>query len=73
MKNSLYSREHKLLVKRIVQARKRAKLSQVEVARKLRTTQPNISMIESGQRRIEALELLEFSRIYQKPIGYFLQ
>lgn len=73
MKNSLYSKEHKLLIKRLVQARKKAGLSQVEVAKKLQTTQPNISMIEAGQRRIEVLELMEFARLYRHGIKHFLK
>jgi transcriptional regulator with XRE-family HTH domain len=28
-------------------------------------------MIESGQRKVDAIELKKFARIYQRPISYF--
>ncbi len=65
MQKLLYSREHRLLIKRLVQARKKAGLSQTQAAQRLGTSQPNISMVESGQRRIGVVELLKFAKVYE--------
>lgn len=73
MPQTLYTKEHQKLVKRLIRARIKAKLSQVRVAKLLHTSQPNISLVESGQRKIDALELKRFARIYKQPIGYFYE
>ncbi len=72
MQNTLYSKDHQKLVQRLISARIHAGFSQIQVAKLLKTSQPNISFIESGQRRIDALELKRFSKLYKKPIDYFL-
>lgn len=68
----IYSREHKLLSERLRQARIDADLDQIQVARLLKKTQSYVSKIESGQRKIDIVQLKEFVRIYDKNINYFL-
>ena len=53
------------------QAREYVELSQEEVGRRLNIPRTAISMIESGQRRLDALELKRFSELYQRPVAYF--
>lgn len=53
------------------QAREYVELSQDEVSRKMNIPRTAISLIESGQRRVEALELKKFAEIYQRPVAYF--
>jgi len=53
------------------QAREYVELSQEEVGKKLDLPRTAISMIESGQRRVDALELKRFAEIYQRPVSYF--
>ena len=72
MQKLLYSREHRLLIKRLVQARKKAGLSQTQAAQRLGTSQPNISMVESGQRRIGVVELLKFAKVYESTLTELL-
>ncbi len=72
MKKTIYSKEHKYLVNRLKQARKEAGFDQKEVAKLLRTTQSYISKIESGQRRIDVIQLKTFAKIYKKPINFFI-
>jgi transcriptional regulator with XRE-family HTH domain len=52
--------------------RQEAGLTQVEVARKLRRPQSFVSKCESGERRVDFIELQEFARLYQKPLTFFL-
>ena len=68
MKKALYSREQKILVERLRQAREDAGLDQNQAAQKLGTTQSYISKLESGQRRIDVIQLKELARVYKKKI-----
>jgi transcriptional regulator with XRE-family HTH domain len=54
-------------------ARAGAGLTQVEVARRLRRNQTFVSKCESGDRRVDVVELKAFARLYRKPLDYFLR
>lgn len=73
MNNIIYSNDHKYLVKQLKNARKEIGLDQNKVANLLDKTQSYISKIESGQRRIDVIQLKELAKIYKKPITYFLK
>ena len=73
MSNSLYSKEHKSIVEKLIKARHEAGIDQVEVAKKLSKSQSYVSKIESGQRRINVVALKELANIYKKSIDYFLK
>ncbi len=47
-------------------------MTQEEVARKLRRPQSYISKCESGERRVDVVELEKFADPYEKPFDYFL-
>lgn len=72
MKKTIYSREHKELVGKLKKARIEAGLDQGEAARKLGRTQSYISKLESGQRRIDLIQLKELAKIYKKTPGHLL-
>lgn len=72
MKKTIYSREHKCLIEKLKQARKDKGLDQKQVAVLLGVSQSYISKAESGQRRIDVVQLKQFSKIYKKNINYFL-
>jgi transcriptional regulator with XRE-family HTH domain len=59
------------LAERLRQSREYLELSQDEVARRVDLPRTAISMIESGLRRVEAIELSKFAEIYQRPQAYF--
>jgi transcriptional regulator with XRE-family HTH domain len=63
--------DRQVLAKRLKEAREYLELSQDEVAGALSVPRSAISLIETGQRRVEALELQRLAEIYQRPIGYF--
>ena len=48
-----------------------AGLKQIDVAKKLKRPQSHITNIESGQQRVDVVELKIFARIYKKDIKYF--
>ncbi|RPI18655.1 MAG: XRE family transcriptional regulator [Ignavibacteriae bacterium] len=72
MSKSIYSKEYKYLFQKLKQARIEIGLDQTDVARKLKTTQSYISKIEHGQVKIDIFLLKDFSKIYKKPLEYFL-
>jgi len=72
MAKSIFSRDHKLLIQKLKKARNDSGLEQEGVARLLRKTQSYISKIESGQRRIDIIQLKEFAKIYKKDLSFFL-
>jgi len=55
---------HRALVERLLDARRRAGLSQQEVARKLGRSQTWMARVESGNRRIDVVEFLQLARIF---------
>ena len=73
MSETIYSKEHKHIVKQLKKAREDVGLSQEHVAKILHKTQSFISKIESGQRKIDVVQLKEFAKIYKKDISYFLK
>ncbi len=73
MVKSIHTKEYAYFVERLRKARKEAGLTQVEVAKKLRRPQSHISNIESGQQRVDVIELQRFAKIYGKNIDYFLK
>ncbi|MCZ7620177.1 MAG: helix-turn-helix transcriptional regulator [Myxococcota bacterium] len=56
---------------RLRQARREAGMTQVEAAKALRKPQSFISRAESGDRRVDVIELQQLARLYRKPIRFF--
>ena len=73
MGNVIYSQEHKYLVEQLKKAREQAGLEQKEVAELLGKTQSYISKIEAGQRRIDVIQLKDFTKIYKKKLDFFIR
>lgn len=73
MKKSIHTKEHAVFVERLKKARTEAGLTQVQVAKKLRRPQSYVSQIESGQQRIDVVELQKFAKMYGKDTNYFLK
>lgn len=73
MNKAIYSKDHKFLVEQLKKARTEAGLDQIKAAETLGKTQSYISKIESGQRRIDVVQLKEFARVYKKPLEYFIK
>lgn len=73
MTKTIFSKDHKHTVEQLKKARLESGLDQAEVAKLLRKTQPHISKIEAGQRRLDITQLKEFARIYKKSLDYFIK
>lgn len=53
-------------------AREQARLTQFEVAQRLGRPQSYVSKCESGERRIDIIELMEFAALYRKRLEFFV-
>jgi HTH-type transcriptional regulator/antitoxin HipB len=61
MSQTLRSPRHEALRGLIVEKRKKAGLTQAEVAKRLKRYQSFIATVESGQRRIDVVEFLDLA------------
>jgi transcriptional regulator with XRE-family HTH domain len=67
------SARYKRFLVRLGSARRDAGLTQLQVAKALRKPQSYVSKCESGERRVDIIELAQFAKLYRKPLGYFLK
>jgi len=51
----------------------RSRTSQVQVARRLGKRQSFVSKCESGERRVDVVELATLARLYGRPVTWFLK
>ncbi len=63
---------YRSFLERLRRARSEAGMTQVEVARRLGRNQSWVSKKESGERRMDPVELCEFAKLYGRPIQAFL-
>lgn len=73
MRKSNFTWAYKQLLDRLVSARKAVGLTQQQVAEKLQRPQSFVSKVENGERRIDVVELLEFSKLYRTSLPWLLQ
>ena len=66
-----YHKAYKKFLVRLVQARRDAGLTQVEVAERLGKAHSFLSKCELGERRVDFVELQQLAKIYGKDISFF--
>ena len=62
MPKSVFTDAYASLLQTLVAARKRSGVSQVELARRLAKTQPFISYLERGERRVDVIEFYAIAK-----------
>lgn len=62
---SLHSPEYAALREMLVAARRKARLTQQEVARRLKRPQSFVAKYEGGERRLDLIEFIEVSKVLQ--------
>ena len=72
MKKLRFSQKYTRLLRALREARREARLTQTAVARHFESHASFISKIESGERRIDVVELAELCRLYEVKLGEFL-
>lgn len=73
MTKALHVDEYNHFKKRLKEARIHSGFTQMQVAKRLGLPQSYVSKIESGERRVDAVELEKLAKIYGKSISYFLK
>lgn len=73
MKAAAYNKRYNRFLGVLKAARLAAQLTQVEAAHALRKPQSYVSKCESGERRVDVVELAEFCRVYKTKSDDFLK
>lgn len=73
MKKSIHTKEYAVFVERLKTARLDSGLTQAQVAKRLGRPQSHVSNVETGQQRVDVVELKRFAQLYKKTIEYFLK
>lgn len=68
---NIHSKQYQQFLKTLKAARLDAGLTQADVAKKLKKPQSYVSKCESGERRVDVVELRQFAELYKKPLSYF--
>ncbi|HWZ22411.1 MAG TPA: helix-turn-helix transcriptional regulator [Cytophagaceae bacterium] len=63
MKKSINSKEHKKLLEHLIQLRLNAGVTQVELSKKLKVHQSFVSKYETGERRLDLIELKQICTV----------
>lgn len=63
--------DRRTLGERLREAREYLGFSQEEVATFLGVSRSALSLIETGQRKVDALELKKLAGLYKRPVSYF--
>lgn len=61
--STIHDISYGMIVSRLIEIRKRANLSQKDLAQRLNLTQPDISKIERLERRLDILEFLDWLNV----------
>jgi len=73
MIKSIHTKEYAYFVEKLRKARLEAGITQTQVAKKIGRPQSHISNIESGQQRVDIIELKRFAKLYRKDLSYFIK
>jgi len=73
IKKTIYSDQYKTIIQNLKEARLKQRLTQKDVAKHFGVGQSFISKIESGQSRLDILQLQEFAKLYKKTLTSFLK
>jgi transcriptional regulator with XRE-family HTH domain len=63
--------ERQMLGERLKEAREYVGLKQDDVAKKLGIPRSALSNIEAGSRKVDAIELAQLAKLYQRPVAWF--
>lgn len=70
-KDVAYHKAYRNFLIRLIEARKQAGLTQVDVAKRLGRAHSFISKCELGERRVDFVELRQLAQIYNKDLSFF--
>jgi transcriptional regulator with XRE-family HTH domain len=68
---NIHTHEYQSFRRKLIAARRAAGLTQVQAAKRLGKPQSFVSKCESGERRVDLVDLKRFARIYGKSLSFF--
>ncbi len=71
MGESIHSKEYREIIQKLIAARLKSGVTQVQAGQKLKKPQSYISKIERRERRIDVVELKQLLRIYKQNLKDF--
>lgn len=69
---AVHDPRYRAFLRRLRKAREDAGLTQAAVASKLRRPQSFVSKSETGERRVDVVELAELAHLYGKRLSFFV-
>lgn len=69
MSKTIWKKEYATFIQKLRQARLNAGLRQIDVAKRLKRPQSYISRVESGEYRLDIIEVKRFAKMYKKDIN----
>ena len=73
VQKSIYTAEYRKFLSKLKKARAESGLTQTQVSKLLDQPQSFISKCESGERRVDIIELVKFAKVYKKGLKYFVE
>lgn len=73
MGRTIRTKEYAVFIERMKKARLESGLRQIDVAKRMKRPQSYISRVESGEYRLDILEVKRFAQLYGKSIEYFVK
>lgn len=73
MDKTIKTKEYARFIEKLRKARLEAGLKQIDVAKKFKRPQSYISRVESGEYRLDIMEVKHFAKIYGKSVDYFVK
>lgn len=68
MGRTIRTKEYAIFIERMKKARIESGLRQIDVAKKMKRPQSYISRVESGEYRLDILEVKAFAKLYKKSV-----
>ena len=73
MSKTITTKEYARFIDKLKKAREESGSRQIDIAKKLKRPQSYISRVESGEYRLDIMEVKRFAKLYKKDINYFLK
>lgn len=72
MEKTIYTREYEIVLRLLKEARERAGITQVQLAKTLKQSQSFVSKIERGERRIDIVQLRTLCKLFGTTLLEFV-
>lgn len=69
---SVHTAQYRAFLEKLVAARKARRMTQQQVAKALGIPQARVSRMETGETRVDVVELRHFATLYRRRLDYFV-